>query len=70
MEQPLKKTVTLTDDQIVPVGVAIYMQIANLNELLKAAQERGEKSLIHLYEKDIAALEQAKAAIKEAKWEF
>ena len=66
----MKKTITLTDDQVVAMGVSISMHISMLNKLLESAQERKEKESVSLYEKDIAALEQAKAAIREAKWEF
>lgn len=64
----MKKTITLTDDQVVTMGVSISMHISMMNKLLESAQESGEAGLI--FEKDIAALEQVKAAIRRAKWEF
>ena len=68
--QAMKKTITLTDDQIVAVGVAIETQIMELNKLLRFVREREGKEAASLYEKDIAELEQVKAVVKEAKWEF
>lgn len=66
----MKKTITLTDDQALVVNVAIGMHIKMLNEFLQSAREREEKDIMPLYEKDIAALEQVQATIREAKWEF
>lgn len=64
----MRKTISLTFDQAFDVCLAIGMHITALSELLESARERKEEKLISQFEKDIASLEQAKAAIKEAKW--